>query len=422
MERVFSCAPHFFGASHEAPTTVSVLFTMTDPVDGALLREAVGEAIVRYPYYSVRAELEDGWYVLRDNPAPIPVYEGVESIPLGSEALDGHLISLHYSGNELRFDMFHGLTDAFGFLRFQRTVLYYYCTRKYGPLPSREGVFLKDDPIPEEEVLDPYPDSVDENIRPIGRYAGKGAVQLFPEGAKGTWYSIVKFPEDAFVRFSKQQDGSPATMTALLMARAVRAVLGKTELPIVCGMAMDMRPVLRKKTSHHSVISQAFLEYGERMEHMELTHQATAFRGMVILQSQPENVLTSVRNNIRFIKKLDEMPDLAARKAFMAGVIQRNMLVDTFKVSYAGSHSMGPADPYTEMVLPFIDIHGAGAMLEVSAIGEYFYIIFMQESDDTRYLEAFLRELEAAGIVGSATALAPFSIPNVDFPGVGEKQ
>lgn len=423
MERIYSSAPLFFGASKEAPTTFCIRFLMADPIDGELLRHALREAIARYPYLSVQVEMEAGWYILRENPAPIPVYEGTHTLPLGGKAANGHLMSFSYCGCALRVDMFHRLTDGRGFLRLLRTVFYYYCTEKYGPLPCVEGIALKGDPIPEAEILDPYPENVDESILPMGRYTGKAAAQLFPKGKKGTWNSIISIPEDAFVRFSKQQDGSSAVVTALLMARAVRTVLGETEKPIVCGMAMDARPVLQKPEAHHSVVSQLFLEYGKKMEKMDLIHQVTAFRGMVILQSQPENVLTSVRNNIRFIRKLEELPDLSTRKTFMAGVMKRAMQSDTFKVSYVGSQSMGPADPYIESSLPaFIDINGAGAMLEVCAFKGRLSINFLQESDDERYLHAFLRELETAGIQAAATPLAPFSIANIDFCGAGEQE
>ncbi len=416
MERIFSSAPLFFGASKEAPTTYSVPFFMTDPVDGEILRHALEEAIARYPYLSVRVEMEDGWYVLRENPAPVPVYEGTHMLPLGGEAAQGHLIAFAYCGRTLRVDAFHGLTDGRGFLRLLRTVLYYYCAEKYGFLPDREGIALKGDPIPEEEIRDPYPDHVDESIRPMGRYVGKAAVQLFPEKKKGAWNAIVDVPEDAFVRFSKQRDGSPAVVTALLMARAIRAVLGETELPIVCGMAMDIRPVLQKPEAHHSTVSQLFLEYGKRMERLDLFHQVTAFRGMVILQSQPENVLTSVKHNIQFIQKLEQLPDLAARKLFMAEVMKRAMNSATFKVSYVGSHKTGPTDAYIESSHPgFIDLTGAGAMLEVCTFKGRLFINFMQESDDERYLHAFLQELEAADIQAEVTPLAPYSVANIDF-------
>ncbi len=422
MERIFSSAPLFFGATKDSPTTVSARITMLDDVDGALMREAVQEAILRYPYLSVRAELEDGWYVLKENTAPIPVLESREPIPLGGAEADGHLIAVRYFGRELEFELFHGLTDGCGNIRFMKTVFYYYCSKKYGVLLDRDGVFLKEDPIPEEEINDPYPDAVSDEIVPEGRYVHKGAVQLFPEGTNGMWHSVIKLPEDAFLRFSKQSDGSPAVMTALLMARAVRVVLGETEKPIVCGMAMDMRPVLKKPMAHHSVVSQLFLEYGKKQEKLELSHQATVFRGMVILQSQPENILTSVRNNIGFIKKLENLPDLAARKEFMRGVVARSMYADTFKVSYAGSHSMGAADKYIETCNPFIDIKGAGIMLEVSAINGHFDINFLQESDDEKYLSAFLHQLEEVGISYTAGLLKPFTVPNVDFAGVGGEE
>lgn len=417
MEHIFSSAPMFFGATRHSPATIRVLHEMTDPVDGEILKKAVEEARVRYPYFAVRAQLKDGWYELMDNPAPIPVRAGAQATVLGGEDVEGHLVAVRYADRRVCFDLFHGLTDAHGFMPFMQTVFYYYCTAKYGPIP-RGKVLLKEDPISEEELLDPYPDEVDETIQPIGRYGIRETARLFPEGGKGAWYAIVQVPEDAFVGLSKQQDGSPATMTALLMARAVREVLGQTEKPIVCGLAIDLRPVLGKKRTHHSMASQLYLEYKKEMEEMSLTRQATIFRGMVILQSQPENGLVSIRNNIRFIKMLEKLPAFAARKAYMEAVIQRSMSASTFKVSYGGSHSMGPADPYVEAVYPFVDIHGAGAMLEVSSLNGQFYINFMQESEDERYLQAFLRQMKAAGIPATATEFTPYCVAGVDFEGV----
>jgi len=270
-------------------------------------------------------------------------------------------------------------------------------------------------PGAEEEILDPYPDSVSEDIQPCGRYVIREAVRLFKGDRTGLFIAYVKVPEKEFMDFAKPRDGSPATMMSLLMARAVREELGQTELPIICAMAMDIRPVLKKLLAHHSVVSQLFLEYGEKMASLPLETQATAFRGMVLLQSQPENVLTSVRNNLRFVENLRQMDSLDARRRFMQGIVERSMTMSSFKFSYPGRLDLGVAEKYIKNQLIYPDITGAGLMLEVAAHGGFFHISFLQEYEDERYYRAFLRQLDAMRLPYEAGKFVPYAVPGVEL-------
>jgi len=414
-EKVLSAAPLFFAATEKTPNTFVRSFDFEDAVDGAILRRAVDKTMERYLYFAVQTAVEDGWYVLRPNPAPVPVYESAASRPLGGEANNGHLLAFRYHENTVYFEFFHGLGDGSGTTPLLQTLLYYYCREKYDDTLSPEGIRLAGDPIPEEEILDPYPDSVSEDIQPCGRYVIREAVRLFKGDRTGLFIAYVKVPEKEFMDFAKPRDGSPATMMSLLMARAVREELGQTELPIICAMAMDIRPVLKKLLAHHSVVSQLFLEYGEKMASLPLETQATAFRGMVLLQSQPENVLTSVRNNLRFVENLRQMDSLDARRRFMQGIVERSMTMSSFKFSYPGRLDLGVAEKYIKNQLIYPDITGAGLMLEVAAHGGFFHISFLQEYEDERYYRAFLRQLDAMRLPYEAGKFVPYAVPGVEL-------
>lgn len=417
-ERIFSSAPFFFGASKQNPTTERVVIQMKDDVDGVILKEAVCKMIKRYPYFAVKVVVEDDWYTLHENKDPIVVANTDRPIVLGGKASNYHLLAFSWYKERFVLDCFHGLADGKAILAMLKTLLYYYCSDRYNRTLDTKDIRLDEKNISLEEILDPYPENVDANIVPMGRYRNKGAVRLFSKEecqASKAMVSRIQFAEDAFIKYSKQQDGSPATMIALLMARAVKDVLGETEEPIVCGLAMDIRSILNKPLTHHSVVSQLFLEYNKSVQRLELANQATAFRGMVMLQGQYENVMTSVRNNMQFIKSLEKIPTLEERKLFMNNVLSKAMNNASYKVSYVGQAEFGDAMEYIENISTYVDIKDAGMMMEVNACNGMFDICFMQETEDDRFLKALLRQFEYAGIEVIATEFTPYKVSDIEF-------
>lgn len=418
MERIFSAAPFFYGATAEKPNTFRISFELKDAVDGRTLEEAVSDAMERYPYFKVKVVSEGSGFMLADNDSPVVVRNQKEPVVLGGSESNGHLIAFAYEGKWLHLDCFHGMTDGAGVFPLVRTLLYYYCGKKYHAALSSEGINKKDDPIGQEEIVDPYPERVDEKIQPIGRYLRRGAFQLAcgkdsGNAAPVAWH--IKIREEALIKYSKQNDGSPGVMAALLLARAIEEIHKDKEFPVVCGMAMNIRPVLKKPTSHHSVVSQLFLEYKESMKEMSIQDQATAFRGMVILQSQPENIWISVRNNISFIEKLNQQQDIAGKKRFMQEIVKRSMGADTFKVSYVGRASLGEAGKYVENIHSYIDIDGAGIMMEINAHNGWFDICFMQEFEEDIYLKGFQKQLQQADISCEVTGPEPIRVSAIAF-------
>ncbi len=418
MEKIISAQPFYYGASKEAPNTVIVTVEMQDEIEEKLLSDVVLRVMERYPYFKKTVVVSGNEYVLEDNMEPVVVKSGSAPQMLGGKETNGHLLAFSCEGKKICLSFFHGLCDGAGLFPLIRSVLYYYCSEYYHTVLPARGVNQIGSPISDEEVEDPYPDHVDEGISAIGRYQGKRAFQLRDGGLVGTDCPTlfrIRIPENAFMAYTKAKDGSPATMISVFLYRAIHELHPDVELPIVCGMAMNIRPVLKKPKCHHSVVSQLFLEYKPRMAEMDVQTLATCSRGMVILQSQPENVWTSVRNNISFFANLKKLPDVPAKKEYMKQIVARSMQMDTFKVSYVGKASLGSAEKYVKAVDSCPNINGAGIMVEVNALNGWFHLSFMQEFEEDVYVKEFLKQLDMADIPFEAEKGVSFQTPSVHF-------
>lgn len=106
--------PIFYTSSAEMPFTIRVEMVMKERVREDALSRAVTRAAKRYPYFSLRIIRDGGEYLAVPNDAPLPVYPGPEVLPLGSEALDGHLFAVSYHENEICFYASHAVTDGGG--------------------------------------------------------------------------------------------------------------------------------------------------------------------------------------------------------------------------------------------------------------------------------------------------------------------
>ena len=81
------------------PNTMGVSITLTEPVDGDILREVVEELRERFPYFYVRAEQDGNDLIPVPNPLPMTVRNTWEPIDLRSEEANYHLGAFKYEGS-----------------------------------------------------------------------------------------------------------------------------------------------------------------------------------------------------------------------------------------------------------------------------------------------------------------------------------
>ena len=144
-----------YSSTNEAPNEIRLRIRMRDLIDATVLRKAVDTTMERYPYFCVELQRIEGEYAFVDNPRPVVISNSSEGVALNSKSSNYHMIAFSWFDNWIILDVFHGLTDATGAYEVIRTLLYYYCSERYGVRLKDEGIRLVGDDILPEEWIDP---------------------------------------------------------------------------------------------------------------------------------------------------------------------------------------------------------------------------------------------------------------------------
>ncbi len=386
------------------------IFTMDTPVSRDNLQKAVDMAMKRYPYFRVRAVLTDSTYTIERNDLPFVVYEGNEFISLGDPRINGHLISFACNGCDLYIDYFHGLTDGRGMMPLLRSVFYYYSIYHYGETPDSTNVNLADDPVDPAELADPIVLPVPD-VQPLELGAPTTAYRL-PENQlpdeNPQVLRTITVSQKSFMKYVKGLDGSPATVAALFLCRAIDAVHPNHDAPIVCGMAVDFRNDMGCPKTFRNCNSTLSLVYEKQMREMPIDLQTTIFRGQVMLQNSAENLLPAFARKQMSYPEMEKLPTL--RDKMMACIKEVIKSPSTVNCSYAGRADLGDIEKHISVRHIYTKFGGKGIVLEISAIGENFGIDFICDVDTDMYFDELLRQLEAAGVKGHVGEPIAFDI------------
>ena len=127
-EYVFQGIMYYFRREKVCPR---YQFTLKDPVDPALLQQALDAALEAAPYYRVRLVWEKRKAFLEPNPEPCLVYPDsvMREMP---EQTNGYFFAVHCAQNVVYFDWFHFIADGHGVSPFLTRILELYCNLRYG--------------------------------------------------------------------------------------------------------------------------------------------------------------------------------------------------------------------------------------------------------------------------------------------------
>lgn len=408
-----------YSSAREHPTVIRIRIRMRDLVDPECMRDAVDTAMKRYPYFCVELKVgENNLWEYADNDRPVVITHSLSGVELNSEASNYHLISFSYQDNWIIMDVSHALTDGTGAYEVVRTFLYYYCSQRYHAAISPDGVRLAGDVIAQEEWDDPMEKATDLPTppRPDLPDAINPVINAHSEGdTERTVYSVA-IDEKEFMRFNIQNDGSPATMIALLFSRAIARLYPDRKDVIRVVLALNQRGGLGTPKAHQSLVGGVFLEYKDAIKDWTIERQATAYRGMVFVQTMKKNVLAGVASmkgvNQMLMTKTSDQERLAIVNA-MSEVTDRLI---TATVSYVGKAGFKESEDYIRDFRLWTSAAGKTLLIEVSAVGGRFTIDFLQSFSSPLYVNAFLEELEDNGIKYDLQDVMKTELPNIRYP------
>ena len=407
--------------------TVRMTLKMRDPVDGDLLRQAVESTRQRYPYYQVKLGIRKDtegteYFVYEDNSEPWVVNEGEEPVRLIGPESNNHLLAFCYWDKYIALDFFHCLTDGTGAYNILRTLLYEYSRRRYNPTLNRgmANIRVAGDTISPKEWEDPAAEAKPGLLNPFPLPKHPRCVNLITQ-SKTTLNEAVEtvnilVEEQEMMKYVSSGDTSPATLVSLLLTRAIARLHPDTTegVPMVA-LAINQRPALGCPQAGQTLAGSLRLTLNDEMRQMDLETQQTIFRGMVVLQSNEDNVIESFWQTQNTQDMFEKIPTLEGRHQAMAKAFSVASSAATACVSYVGKANLGAAEKYvsemyTEAYTPY------ALTIEMSAVGGMFCISLMQRFADDTYLDAFLDELHRIGLTYRIATRHPMTVaPIADY-------
>ena len=417
-QRLFTGIRPLYSSSKENPNEIRIRIRMRDLIDPSALRHAVDTTMQRYPYFCVELQKKDGQYVFIDNTRPVVISNSLHGVDLNTEESNYHMVAFAYQDNWIILDIFHGLTDGTGAYEVIRTLLYYYCSERYGIELSEEGIRLVGDEITMEEWEDPIETAADLPA-PVRSDLPKALNVIENAGLQNdttkTVYSI-SIKESEFMRFSMDNDGSPGTITALLLSRAVAKLFPDVNDPIRIALCVNQRKALQKPKAHQSLVGAAILEYKEKLRDWPLERQATAYRGMVFVQTTEERVLAAA-NGMKMVTQMLLSKETDQERLGIAAYFGKSAeQILTATVSYVGKANYKEAEKYIRDFRTWTGASGNYPLIEIAAVNGRFTLDFIQPFSSPVLVNAFSKELEDNGITYDLQDVAVLDVPNIQLP------
>ncbi|MBR3635968.1 MAG: hypothetical protein IKN47_07210, partial [Lachnospiraceae bacterium] len=233
-------------------------FDMADHVNPEALRKAWDKTIAIYPYVTYAETTRNGKLVLLENKLPFVIEETSEVIEPYERAGNFHSVTFCYLGKVLWMYVDHVPYDGTGFKSVLETFFYhYYCELDKKEYPVPDGVFTEKDGVVAGQDTDAY--LMSDPIDPKAMMAAYGRSKSFEikeafrdeafstrEDCRGYCISI---PGDEFMTYARSVNGSPMSLLAVFLAKAMQKVHPENTLPVDVTAPVSIRKVMGNPNS-----------------------------------------------------------------------------------------------------------------------------------------------------------------------------
>ena len=380
-------------------------FDLAEAVNPDAIKQAWDKTLVAYPYMSYAVVSRDKRLLLTENPLPFVIKETGEIVEPFERSGNFHMVTFCYLGRTLYIYIDHVPVDGTGINHVFETFFYhYYCIVDGVEYTVPEGVFTeKDGPVPGLDV-DGYllADAVDPATLARSMMGEPSFIPPeFPiEGVFGNRPDCrgycLSVPSMEMMAHARSVGGSPVSVLSVALARAVCKVHSENEKPIKIMYPVNIRKVMGNTTSlvHQAVFAQYRFEPSEVSAKSDRELNADFRAYLKEFTSEP-----SIRMNAGVFRGMCE----GYTKAYAYGALdnvcmeQRKNADASFEISYVGTLRAGDYGNRIRMTA-FHVMPEKGVMLQVTEVGDTFYIDWYQGFADATYIRALRDEMAKLGM------------------------
>lgn len=378
---------------------MSFRFELDEEVDPDAIQSAWNQTLKVYPYMAYAVATRNGQLVFLENPLPFVVKETGEVVEPFDRQGNFHTVTFCYLGTTLCIYADHVPLDGTGFKAVLETFFYhYYCATDNRDYEAPEGVYTAKDGAVEGQEVDAYlmADAIDPTVMMkaftkqrafIPTETRRDELFLTREDCRGYCISV---PSGEFMTYTKSVGGSPMSMLSVLLAKAMERVHPENDLPISLMSPISVRKVMGNENSLlHQVVHAPYTFEAGDLKNKSDAELNGMYRGFLQGFASEQNIrmLCGVYRGI-----CEGYAKAFAGGALDAVIVQQRANADvSFMVSYLGT--LRTAEYGSRMKMKtFHVMQERGVMLQVTELGDHFYIDWYQGFHGDEYAKA-MRDL-----------------------------
>jgi hypothetical protein len=386
-------------------------------IRGDMLQEAVNQTLQRMPYFADALTEKDGDFYYAVNPLPMEVAETKQLRRVGGPETNWHCVDVTWWENTVSFSMFHALCDGLGLNLFIESVIYHYFCIRDDKKYDAKGIRTVGSPILPGEETDPfaqtYPVAEDFNM---ASFADK--YYHLPEADEKPTDRMLAMPvrirEDDFMRFVKENKGTPTAMLHILMSHAVQTVHPENEQMIGALIPASSRKLLGAENTFKNCVGALRLPYRqEEMDKLSLLEQTQRTREMLRESKNPDMARFLANQLGGAVRKVGAvMHTYAERQAVLDFSSKSNS--DTYMIDYVGSLNAGEYASEiikTRYLATNLTRNFNSMTIYLSATAGFFHLEVVRGFESSVYCDAFLEQLVKHGIAFERDAETSYITP-----------
>ena len=412
--RLFSECRSLFASTEDYRRTLRIKFRLNDKINIPSLSHSLKMVQKRYPYFCVELKKDDNGFYFIKNDRDIILTDSTKNIILNSEESNCHLISFQHSeDNYIIINMSHALADGVATYALIRTLLYYYITNAYNIELSKENIRLVEDEISEEEFNDPLVTTKKLMKLPqINLNPGLNIIKENHLENQGNFIYHLEINEKELMDYVKSIKATPNTLMSLLLSKAMKKENPDAKNFVRMSICVDLRKLLDAPLAHQSLVSGIVYDYDESYNNLNIEEEIKKIRETVSDSIKEPKSLFFISSSYYYLLMLSKEKDI--NKARMIAAKNKETMGDLVSgvISYVGKANFGDAEKYitdfrTETDCP------SPILVEIAAVNGKFYLDFIQNFKDERYINAFKKEMDELKIKYEVKDLIKLDLPRM---------
>ena len=372
---------------------------MREDINGELLKLAIADTVIRYPYFGVKFIEKDGDFYAVRNEMKLEAHHKDGFIPLGGHSNNYHLMGVTYWEKSLKLSFHHGLTDGRGAKTFLETLLRFYSDYKNADMGEYEQ-------IREEHHLLASELSVAELTDPCEKKYELNGKSMKIEGLSNKGYKLpetknkddhrryeISFSQKQFMDACKSIGASPITYLSILMSRGIKEISLDCDKTIVSNFPMDARHILGCDDTFKNCVKSMTLPYGREEENLSDSEIAAKYKRLLNAQKEHDHCAKEFNNINMLLSVIGHFHSFAGRQKLLG--FMENLALDTYLISYIGQFDM-PGELVDEVHL--YSNCSSGLVLNMTCQSGKFIIDLTQDFSTDKYVNALRKQFEKAGI------------------------